>query len=149
MIETTQARPFDLPEVSRLYAQCGYGGGVDEADITLVAKRANRVVGAVRLCNEEGVTVLRGMQIFPAFQRRGIGRTLLAACVPYLNRRDAFCLPYAHLLAFYASVGFRDVAANDAPPFLAIRLQSYLASDQDVIVMGRQLDAAAIDPALT
>lgn len=132
------AAPGDLAGVASLYAVAGYGAPLDPADRVIVAKLLGRVVGAVRLCPEHGVTVLRGMQIEPAFQRQGLGARLLAACLPHLAGKQVFCLPYAHLAGFYAASGFERVDAGSLPAFLASRLAGYRAGGQDVIAMRRK-----------
>ena len=128
------------PDVSTFYNAVGYGGGVTDADITIAAKLNGRVIGAVRLCDEAGVTVLRGMQVDPACQRKGIGRSLLDHCIPYLNRRTAYCLPYEHLVQFYGRGGFVIAPPATLPSFLAGRLAAYALSGQRTLAMKRQSD---------
>lgn len=136
-IEIAAAAPEDLTGVAALYAAAGYGAPVDAADTVIVARLIGRVVGAVRLCPENGVTVLRGMQVAPAFQRQGLGARLLAACAPHMAGREVFCLPYAHLAGFYAAAGFEAVDEQALPAFLAARLAGYRAGGQDIIAMRR------------
>jgi GNAT superfamily N-acetyltransferase len=127
----------DLADIAALYAEAGYGAAIDPADTILAARSSGQLAGAVRLCTEEGVTVLRGMQVRPAFQRQGVGSRLLAACGPWLERGPAFCLPYTHLVDFYAAAGFGPVGADALPAFLARRLAAYLAQGQHVLAMRR------------
>jgi predicted N-acetyltransferase YhbS len=127
----------DLDRIAAFYRTAGYGGGVSADDITLAATTEGRIVGAVRLCKEAGVTVLRGMQVDAAFQRQGIGRKLLRHCLPHLEGGVAYCLPYAHLAAFYGEAGFVPASPAMLPPFLAERLAGYLRKGQKVIAMRR------------
>lgn len=127
----------DLDRIAAFYRTAGYGGGVSADDITLAATVAGQIVGAVRLCREAAVTVLRGMQVDPAFQRQGIGRTLLRHCLPHLEGGAAYCLPYAHLAGFYGEAGFVPAPPAVLPPFLADRLAGYLRKGQGVIAMRR------------
>lgn len=138
MIEIFEAAQSDLGDVANLYAEAGYGAAIDPADTVIMAKVHGELVGAVRLCTEEGVTVLRGMQIRSAFQRQGIGARLLAACQPILERRQAFCLPYAHLVTFYAAAGFELAADAELPDFLKRRRDAYNAKGQNVVAMLRR-----------
>ena len=126
-----------LAQVGAFYKTMRYGGGVSEADVTLAAKVDRRLVGAVRLCHEGGVIVLRGMQVDPAFQRKGICHFLLTHCIPYLDRGKAYCLPYSHLVEFYMQGGFILVPADSLPPFLAARLAAYVSAGQRVLAMQR------------
>ncbi len=137
LIEISEASQSELGDVVNLYAETAYGAAIGPTDTVIVAKSGGQVVGAVRLCAEEGVTVLRGMQIRSAFQRQGIGAQLLAACQPYLDRRQSFCLPYAHLVTFYAAAGFELAAEAGLPEFLVRRLNAYNAQAKNVVAMRR------------
>ena len=137
MSEVTVASTSELPEVAAFYATCGYGGGISQADTVLVSRICGQLVGVVRLCPQEGVVVLRGMQVHPAFRRQGVGSRLLSACIPFLNAGRTFCLPYTHLVSFYGGAGFGIVEPSELPAFLAARLSSYLARGQQVLAMCR------------
>ena len=137
MVSIAVVRSDELGRIAGFYRTAGYGGGVSADDITLVATTEEGIVGVVRLCNETGVIVLRGMQVDPAFQRQGIGRTLLRHCLPLLEGGVAYCLPYAHLAGFYSEAGFVPAAPALLPPFLAGRLAGYLRKGQWVIAMRR------------
>lgn len=126
-----------LAEVGRFYKTVGYGGGMSEADVTLAATMKGRLVGAVRMCTEDGVIVLRGMQVAPALQRMGIGHALLDHCVPYLNKGAAYCVPYEHLVKFYGQVGFVETPPELLPAFLAQRLAGYVVSNRRTLAMKR------------
>jgi len=130
-------QPAGLAEVARLYDTVGYRGGVAPADVTIAARSEGRVIGALRLCPEGGVIVLRGMHVLPGLQRQGIGRVLLDHCVPYLDRGPAYCVPYAHLVAFYGRVGFAVAPPASLPGFLAARLAGYVAADRPTLAMRR------------
>jgi predicted N-acetyltransferase YhbS len=127
----------ELDEVREFYKTIGYGGGVSQSDVTLTARLDGRLVGAVRLCSESGVVVLRGMQVDPSFQRKGIGRTLLQHCVPFLNTGSAYCVPYEHLTNFYGQVGFIETPPKLLPAFLAERLAGYVATNRQTVAMKR------------
>jgi GNAT superfamily N-acetyltransferase len=131
MVEIELVRSDGLAQVGEFYKAAGYGGGVSEDDVTLAAKSGGRMVGVVRLCTEEGVVVLRGMQVAPAFQRQGV----LGRCIPYLEQGVAYCLPYEHLVRFYGQAGFTPAAPEELPAFLARRLAAYIASGQRVLAM--------------
>jgi predicted N-acetyltransferase YhbS len=127
----------DLGEIAEFYKSVGYGGGVSDADVTLGVKLGGRWVGAVRLCTEGGVIVLRGMQVAPDFQRKGIGRALLDQCLPYLDQSAAYCVPYVHLTEFYGRVGFVITPPELLPAFLADRLAAYVSTNRQTLAMKR------------
>lgn len=115
----------DVPRALEFYAQRGYAGGIAAADAVLLAERGGELIGIVRLAPEEGEIVLRGMQVHPSVQRRGIGKQLLAAVVRELGSRSCYCIPYAHLREFYGGIGFATVEPPHAPPFLQARVDGY------------------------
>lgn len=125
--------------IRALYADAGYGARIAADDRLLVAVASEAVIGVVRLCRERGALVLRGMQIQLAWQRHGVGKALLAACVPMLDEADAYCLPYTHLIAFYGLVGFKPAATDELPDFLRERQDDYRSRGQDVLAMVRRV----------
>ena len=137
MINISIAPTNQFDDVRSLYARSGYTGGIADNDLVLIATDGGQVVGAVRLCPEGGVTVLRGMQVREGFQRRGIGARLLSACIPFLDKGTAYCLPYTHLVDFYLSAGFTIVGQSELPGFLSHRLASYITEGQNLLAMRR------------
>ena len=124
-IEVRRAKAEDVSRALNFYAERRYGGGIRPADLVLIAEHDGELVGIVRLAAEEGVVVLRGMQVDPTFQRQGIGKKLLASVAQELDERDCFCIPYAHLVGFYGRIGFRMIEPAKAPTFLRLRLEKY------------------------
>ena len=137
MIEVDVVDACGLAEIRAFYETVGYGGGVSAADVTLAARFNGRLLGAVRLCTERGVLVLRGMQVDPDAQRKGVGRALLGHCLPYLDTGMAYCLPYDHLVKFYGQIGFEVTSPESLPAFLADRLTGYVSSNLPTIAMRR------------
>ncbi len=123
--------------LARFYAEAGYGASAGAHDTVVVATDGASVVGAVRLCREEGIMVLRGMQVARRYQGQGIGSQLLAACTPCVAGTNVFCLPHTHLEMFYARAGYARIPDAYLPPVLAWRLAAYRARGLDVIAMRR------------
>ena len=128
-IEVRHATAEDISRVLSFYAERGYGGGIRPEDTVLLAERDGELVGVVRLAIEEGVVVLRGMQVHPKFQRQGIGKRLLATIASELDGKSCFCIPYAHLVGFYSEIGFQMIDPAKAPIFLRLRLERYQNRD--------------------
>ena len=122
-----EASPGDRERVRAFYVSCGHSGELAAADRVLLAERDGEIVGAVRLCVEEGVQVLRTMRVRPDAQRRGVGRALLRRFDALLGPGPCYCLPYAHLTGFYGIVGFEETGPGALPPHLAARLAQYRA----------------------
>lgn len=139
MLDIRRATKADWERIESFYRQRNYNG-IKPQDTIFIVQVNNRLVGAVRICLEENVLVLRGMQIFPAFQRQGIGTKLLQMCDRYLNRQTCYCLPFSHLEQFYKQIGFEKVNLADVPSFLRARHNKYLGRGLDVIAMSRSLE---------
>lgn len=127
MITLRAGTAADVPRAAALYARVAYGGGIGPADHLLLAEDDSRLVGLLRLAPEEGVTVLRGMQVVLPYQRQGIGTRLLDAADAAIGPGVCYCIPYRHLTSFYGRIGFEEVEPARAPGFLAARLARYHA----------------------
>ena len=64
----------DISRVLKFYAERRYGGGIRPEDALLLAEHDGELIGIVRLTTEEGVVVLRGMQVHPRFRRQESGK---------------------------------------------------------------------------
>jgi GNAT superfamily N-acetyltransferase len=135
------AAPDEYSKVRAAYTAWGYDGGLATEDVVYVAVRGTELVGAVRRTREHGVTMLRGMRVADAWQRRRIGTRLLRAFVAELDREDCYCVPYSHLIMFYGRAGFGAVRDETTPPFLRERLSDYRRRGLDVLVMLRPAGA--------
>ena len=125
LIEVRRAMAEDISRVLKFYAERRYGGGIRPEDALLLAEHDGELIGIVRLTTEEGVVVLRGMQVHPRFQRQGIGKRLLGTVAQELDGKGCFCIPYAHLVGFYGGIGFHVMDPAKAPTFLRRRLEKY------------------------
>jgi N-acetylglutamate synthase-like GNAT family acetyltransferase len=130
-------KPHDIEDIKAFYSQCGYGGGLNKEDLILIAQLEKKIVGAVRLCPDNGFSVLRGMQILPPFQRQGIGKQLLQACIKQLADPVCYCIPWQHLRSFYSQAGFQEVSPVEVPALLRERFDEYISRGMNVILMGR------------
>ena len=131
------AQSHELGQVLAAYRAWGYGAGIAPDDITWVAEAAGELVGTVRIAPESGTLVLRGMQIAEPWRGHAIGRRMLSTVTSWLDGRECYCVPYAHLAGFYGRAGFVELALSAAPPFLAARLTEYRRRALKVIIMKR------------
>jgi GNAT superfamily N-acetyltransferase len=129
------ARTADLPRVLSAYAAWGYAREIRPADTVLLVEREDELLGMVRIAPEHGTLVLHGMQVAPAWRRRGVGTRLLEASVRWLAGRECYCVPYAHLDGFYGRTGFLPCAPAEAPGFLVERLEACRDSGRDVTLL--------------
>ncbi len=131
------AGPSDFDCVQEAYARFDYKRPIRADDTIWLAEEGDEVAGVVRIAHEEGVLVLRGTRVDDRMQRRGIGTRLLQEVAVWLGERECFCIPYAHLVSFYAQIGFERIEPEAAPAFLAQRMRDYRASGLDAILMRR------------
>jgi RimJ/RimL family protein N-acetyltransferase/GNAT superfamily N-acetyltransferase len=143
-IHLREAAAADRERVRAFYVASGHSGLLAPADRLLVAERGSEIVGAVRLCVEEGVQVLRTMRVHPDLQRQGLGRRMLLHFETMLAGAECYCLPYAHLERFYGTIGFARVEPDALPPHLAARLGGYLRERPNAIAMRRPVTRALL-----
>jgi pimeloyl-ACP methyl ester carboxylesterase/N-acetylglutamate synthase-like GNAT family acetyltransferase len=134
-----EASPADRERVRPFYVALGHSGLVAATDRVLLAERDGEIVGAVRLCVEHRVQVLRTMRVRPDAQRSGVGSAMLRRFRTMLDGGPCYCLPYGHLTGFYGIIGFEEVAPAMLPAHLAARLAQYRAERPgvDMIAMRR------------
>ena len=131
------AQSGEYPRLDALYRAWGYTAGIGARETVYVAEESEHQIGLVRRTLEEGTVMLRGMQVDPAHQRRGVGSRLLDAFIADLSAAECYCIPYAHLTAFYNRGGFEVVPEAHAPAFLVQRLARYRGEGLDVLIMRR------------
>lgn len=131
------ATKAQLPEVTQFYRTNGYGADVSAGDHVLIAEVEEKIVGVVRVCEEGGTVVLRGMHVMHELQGRGIGTALLSQAAEAIGGRSCYCVPYAHLQSFYSRIGFHMAGPERTPVFLRRRREEYRARGLDVVVMFR------------
>ncbi len=137
-MDVRTASSGEFERVAAFYRTTGYRPAVSPDDVLVLAEDGAGICGVLRLCVEGGTTVLRGMRVAPALQRRGIGTQLLRRAEEILGPRECYCIPHRRLCAFYERAGFEEIALGDAPGFLQDRWKQY--TDElalDVIVMRR------------
>jgi GNAT superfamily N-acetyltransferase len=141
MIATRVAQPGELERIAAFYRDNGYEPTISPADVIVVAEVAENegaFCGAVRLCDEGGVLVLRGMRVCEHMRRQGIGTRLLHAVEPVIGGRGCFCIPHRYLRSFYGQIGFVEIEPSEAPDFLRERCATYGREyGLDVILMRR------------
>ncbi|WP_430390003.1 hypothetical protein [Dyella sp. 20L07] len=137
-IRISPAAVADFHAAQRFYDACGYGGAAIQADdFVVLARHGNAIAGIGRLCNDAGFLCLRGMQVIATQRRYGIGSEILRLLSRQIDADTCYCLPYSHLVDFYARVGF-ELTRNPMPEVLEQRLHGYLNRGLNVTAMVRQ-----------
>jgi len=139
-MQTRPASPQEFHRIAAYYQESQYGQALDPQDSYVIAEEAGAIYGAVRLCEEHGVLVLRGMSVSPENRRQGIGTRMLKVLEFLIGNRECYCIPYSHLRSFYAQVAFHEIDPREAPVFLQERLAIYQNRLRlDVILMRRPI----------
>ena len=131
------ASQHEFPQIESFYLGCGYSYALSGSDLVLRYMENGEIVGAVRLCFEQGYLVLRGMYVLKEKQGMGVGSALLVAAVEELGDRECWCIPYDHLVRFYGHAGFVKSTNRSTPRFLQDRLTKYKATGKSVVAMVR------------
>ncbi|MBU8923236.1 MAG: GNAT family N-acetyltransferase [Bacteroidales bacterium] len=124
-------------EGEQFYKSVGYSGGINDSDIVIISHQDTNVVGMTRLCEEEGVFVLRGLYVAEALRGTGIGTKLLQAASKSIGKRECWGVPFRNLLKFYSSAGFMECRESGAPEFLVERINKYISEGMDVVLVKR------------
>jgi len=119
------------------YQKAGYNRSVTDDDDIFYAEENGEKLGVVRISNEYGFTVLRGMQVLELFRGQGIGKKLLKYLQNSIGLEPVYCIPNDHLVNFYGEIGFAVIDSNDAPEFLTERLNGYIEKGLKVLIMMR------------
>ncbi|MBI2503627.1 MAG: GNAT family N-acetyltransferase [Candidatus Latescibacteria bacterium] len=91
----------------------------------VLAEEEGRIIGALRLCQEQGTLVLRGMRVQKEWQRQGVGTRLLQVANERIGQRTCYCLPHPYLEGLYGRIGFEQVKPASVPRFLRLRQVEY------------------------
>jgi GNAT superfamily N-acetyltransferase len=134
-IHVAVANEGELLAAQQFHESRGYGGAaIVPSDFVVLAKHQNEIMGIGRLCQEQELLWLRGMQVEPRFQGQGIGTRILQRLVQEIGERWCCCLPYDHLTRFYQQAGFVQVKEN-LPLALRSRLANYLSRGLKIVAM--------------
>lgn len=134
-VQLRQAGEADLPRLLAFYQAVEYTGGVEPTDEVILAEEDGRIIGALRLCQEQGTLVLRGMRVQEEWQRQGVGTRLLQVADERIGQRTCYCLPRPHLEEFYDRIGFAPVKPASVPKFLRLRQTEYRERGVETILM--------------
>ncbi len=128
----------DCDWLADFYDKTSYGGEWTETDILYYASDENEVVGVVRIAQECGIQVLRGMQILNRRQGNGIGNKLMEFLIKNISTNPIYCIPHSHLETFYSRFGFKKIEnIDEIPKFLVSRFAEYRSKGMTVSVMLR------------
>ena len=133
-----RAKASEIDGLVDFYRTTDYREPIGPADRVVYVAEEEKIIGAGRLTEEEGVLVLRGMRVLENHRGRGVGRAILDALVNEGSQNECYCLSYSDLQPFYVTKGFDKIAPSEAPHFLRERFKDYRARGLDVIIMRKK-----------
>jgi len=139
------SKASELTALTDFYTICGYGGTFEAADDVYYALEKDRLIAVVRIAKEQGIYVLRGMQVDPSLRGQQLGGKLLRYMLTNISKEcfPCYCLPHEHLTRFYGSAGFDVVEdsykdndnENSIPQFLLERQAHYTSKGLKIALM--------------
>lgn len=143
MLEIRPLRDDELAWAADRYREIKFAASPPDA-IGLVAEHCGARVGLGRLIEHEpGVIELGGIWTDPAARNQGVARAMVTALLERAGPVRLWCVPFAHLEAFYASYGF--TAAHRPWPFSIAAKVAACESQRlpTVVVLSRPPSASA------
>jgi len=137
MVTIELAELTDFNAVLDLYSSCKCKGVIDPRDTIVIARNNKKLIGAARLCVENEMNILRGMQIVPSMQRQKIGSKMLYFCLPLMQKQTTYCISYSHLTNFYNQIGFQLISENEMPITIKNKFLKDRSRGQEVVPMMR------------
>lgn len=145
MLDIRLLRDDELPWAAERYREIKFAASPPGA-IGLVAELAGERVGLGRLIEHEpGVIELGGIWTDPAARGQGVATAMVAALLERAGPVRLWCIPFAHLEAFYAASGF--VAAKKPwPKTIAAKVAACESQRLPTVVVLARPAAAAVVP---
>lgn len=141
-----RARSSDVPSILRLLEQEGLPlDGVREiGDGMVVARDAQRVVGAAGLEFYAAGALLRSVVVDARAQGQGIGRRLTEAAMALARERGASSVFLLTTTAerFFPQFGFERITRDDVPASVRASVEFTSACPASAVVMRCRIDAA-------
>lgn len=137
-MEVFEASEHHKDLVDSFYEKVGYHSHWSDTERAFISTSNDKIIGSVKVERIYGVSILRGMYLSVDFQKQGLGTKFIQHIEPVLNETESYCIPFSHLSAFYAQVGFQEIAAKSLPGFLYKRFIGYQALGYKIIAMRRQ-----------
>lgn len=127
----------DTEAVKKFYSQTGYRNShtVQPTDKVVAAVNGTDTVGLYRICMEQGLWVLRGFYVLPAWQHKGVGTLMLYKLTEAIGKAPCYMVCKTELNSFYSHADFKPTATG--PQFLKDRLLQY--GNPPLNILKRQL----------
>ena len=145
-VHVRAALPTELEWANACYRDAGFLPST-ATDRIAIAECGGKRAGLGRVVPvQPGVAELGGMYVLPAFRGQAVARRIVDFLVQQSDAARLYCIPFAHLEAFYASCGFARVGADDAVPAPVAHKLAWCERqyEQPVCLLVRGRDAAQV-----
>ncbi|WP_022946330.1 GNAT family N-acetyltransferase [Pseudoalteromonas ruthenica] len=129
-VDVQRLADIATPLVNKFYQAYGARGRASKADQVWVARADSGIIGAARLLHLSEDLLLVGVFIAPQWRQQGVARELISTVCQH-QKQPVFSFIYAHLAAFYLSLGFQP--EPDLPDELQQRFNAYQRQGRDIL----------------
>ena len=127
-------RDDERRRTERFFREAGYPVPLGD-HVAWGAFEGEDLIGALALCDEAGITILRGPEIRHERRRRGLGKSLMRAAAPALEGRACYVISYRHLVRMYREFGFQRCGVGEGPEFLRRRVRDLNERSWDLLLL--------------
>ncbi|WP_255463330.1 GNAT family N-acetyltransferase [Microbulbifer sp. YPW1] len=127
-----------MPLANKFYRAYKFRGKAKRHDPCAVVRDGQHSIiacGCLRQLTDS--QLLAGVAVAPDWQGRGVARLLLKSMAEKYDTQT-FTFPYRHLVPFYASLGFSEVAPTGQPSAIVDRFHTYEKQGRDIVLMHYQ-----------
>ena len=135
-MEIREYRTYNEAEILTLYESVGWTAytdnpkvlqkGFESSTLTLAAYEGDQLLGIIRVVGDgHTIVFVQDILVFPEYQRKGIGSALLQAILDRYSHVRQIELATDNItktIAFYKSMGFRELSEIGCCGFMRIRL---------------------------
>ncbi|QKX18187.1 GNAT family N-acetyltransferase [Microbulbifer sp. YPW1] len=128
----------EMPLANKFYRAYKFRGKAKRHDPCAVVRDGQHSIiacGCLRQLTDS--QLLAGVAVAPDWQGRGVARLLLKSMAEKYDTQT-FTFPYRHLVPFYASLGFSEVAPTGQPSAIVDRFHTYEKQGRDIVLMHYQ-----------
>lgn len=131
----------EMPLANKFYRAHKFRGKAKRHDPCAVVRDAQHSIIACGCLRQlTGSQLLAGVAVAPDWQGRGVARLLLNSMMEKCDAQT-FTFPYRHLVLFYLSLGFVEVATDGEPSVIVDHFHTYEKQGRDIVLMRYQPNA--------
>lgn len=133
-MEIKEYKTYNESEILNLYASVGWTAYTDQPDVlrkgfensmlTLAAYEGKQLLGIVRTVGDNHTIVfVQDILVFPEYQRKGVGTALMKAILDrysHVRQIELATDNTEKTIAFYKSMGFREMSEADCCGFVKV-----------------------------